>query len=143
MAFEDIISGPGLLNVHRALCAGGNSLRSGEALATPRCAQYDSPAAVASGAREGDSTCQEALGLLFDSLAVLAGDLALYLLPGGIYLLGGVVRRNLDLFPREGFLETFLDKEPHYDLLADTPLFVISSDREVGVEGAALRALSL
>lgn len=143
VSFEDVISGPGLVNLYTALLQtqyGGRATALSEAISrSPRAA----PGAVADAARDGDAVAQIALGLFFDALAVLASDLALQKVPAGVYIAGGIIPRNLSSFLRSGFRDTFDSKAPHESLMRSTPVFVITTDKELGVEGAAVKALSL
>lgn len=140
VSYEDVVSGPGLMRLYAAIC----HLRrprgtSGDGRPCGGVA-VDMPPAVASGARRGDPFCQKAVDLFFDSLAVLASDLALQDVPGGVYITGTMVRKNADLFSAVRFREVFETKAPHEAMLKSTPIYLISTEREVGVEGAALRA---
>lgn len=140
VSFEDVVSGRGLVNVYRALrqsaefAALGNVLENGPP---------DAPAAISEGAKSGNRACIEALRIFYENLAVFAGDLALHSVPGGVYIAGGIVTKNLEAFFASGFRQTFENKQPQEAMLKSTPVFIICTEKELGVEGAALKASSV
>ncbi|HEV2122082.1 MAG TPA: ROK family protein [Chloroflexota bacterium] len=143
VSFEEIVSGRGLINVYNALCGAESLPRSGLVEGTISQDPAQAASAISAAARSGDPTCQQAFRIFFDGLAVLAGDLALQGVPGGVFIVGNIVRRNLDMFSSDRFLEVFDRKDPHEEMLRSTPVFIVSSPRELGVEGAAIRAMAL
>lgn len=141
VSYEDVVSGPGLLRLHAAV----RHIREGCRPTGDSCGgggAVNLPEAVAAGARRREPICQEAVGIFVESLAVLASDLALQDVPGGVYITGAMVRKNEDLFLGSRFREVFDAKAPHEQMLKSTPVYLVCTDREVGVEGAALRALA-
>lgn len=95
---ERVLSGAGLVELYR-WCAGEAEL----AIA---------PHEVSERALQGtDAHARAALGLFFDLLGTVAGNLALTLgARGGIYLTGGILPRMPQALAGSGFRERFLDK---------------------------------
>lgn len=113
---ERVLSGPGLLAVHRVL--------AGKAAA-------DSPSEVTRRAGAGDRHAIEALDLFFRFLGTVSGDVALTLgARGGVYLGGGILpamRGQLvaseftTRFTDKGRFAQYLDKVPIQLIMAETP----------------------
>lgn len=98
---ERALSGPGLVNLHDALCELAG-------LAPP----LRTPAGITEAALAGsDTLCEEALALFCGFLGNVAGNLALTLgARGGVYIGGGIVARLGDWFDRSAFRARFEDK---------------------------------
>jgi glucokinase len=105
---ETVISGPGLVRLHRAL-----DMLKGN---TPR---ELSPAEITRGGLAGDDLLSvEALTLFAVYFGRYAGDLALiFLAQGGVYLAGGISLRLASFLKTSGFRDAFLDKPPHATLM--------------------------
>lgn len=114
---ERVISGPGLVNLHEALCA--LSGRDPQAL---------SPAAITAAAlSDGDPLCVEAVALFCAMLGTVAGNLALTLgARGGIYIAGGIVPQLGDFLARSAFRERFVGKGRLRSYLDPIPTCVIT-----------------
>lgn len=137
VSFEDLLSGRGLANIYRALVA----LTASQEIPVDVDSARDPAATISLGAQRGNLLCNRALDIFFEVLGVFAGDLALHNVPGGIYLAGGALTNNIEAFLRSGFRRTFLKKSPHEAMVAATPVFVINTRRELGVEGAYRKSL--
>jgi glucokinase len=113
---ERALSGPGLVNLHDALC-------ELEGVAPPSL----TPAEVAEAALAGrDGRCEEALELFCSFLGNVAGNLALTLgARGGVYIGGGIVPRLGERFERSVFRQRFEDKGRFRAYLADIPTWVV------------------
>jgi len=119
---ERVISGPGLLALHRVL--------AGDAAA-------DTPLAVTRRAGEGEPQAQEALELFFRFLGTVCGDVALTLgARGGVYLGGGILPAMKDKLLASGFAERFVDKGRFAEYLDGVPIKLIVA------ETPALRGLA-
>lgn len=127
VATEHLISGPGLLNVYRALCR----IRG-------RSASLETPAAVSGAAVEGsDATAREALSVFCGALGSLAGNLVLaHGAPGGVSLAGGILPKFRAFLLASDFRERFLDKGVMRGLLERVPVRLIEHG-QLGVLGAA------
>ena len=113
---ERLASGPGLVNLYRALA----EIR-GEAAAVLR------PDEVADrGASGSDPVCAEAVRRFSAALGSAAGDLALTLgARGGVYIGGGVVPRLASAFDVGLFRERFVAKGRLRPYLEPIPVFLI------------------
>jgi glucokinase len=124
---ERILSGPGLVNLYRALCT----------LADKPAADL-SPAEIVDGA-ENDSEGEEALAVRMFSgwLGLAAGDLVLSLgARGGVYLGGGVVPKMAHVFDRDYFVERFLDKGRLRNYVEPVPVHLLLNT-QIALVGAA------
>jgi glucokinase len=126
---EHVLSGSGLVRLHRALCA----ISGGEV-------RFESPDAITGAAQAGDA---EALGLadLFARIfGSVAGDVALVFgARGGVFVAGGVSRRILSITGETAFRSAFEAKGEFHGYVAKIPTNLIQYP-EPGLLGAA-RAL--
>jgi glucokinase len=117
---ERILSGPGLANLHEALCmlAGGEP----EPLDPEEIARR--------GLANTDPLCRETLDLFCAFFGGVAGNLALTLgAVGGVYIGGGVIPRWGSFFANSLFRERFAAKGRYADYLSPIPAFVIHAKR--------------
>ena len=114
---ERVLSGPGLVNLHAALCRlDGVAPDSG---LTPRDI-------AAAGVERRSARCRETLRLAAAMLGTFAGDLALTLgARGGVYVAGGMVPRHVQAFAASGFRRRFEDKGRFSAYLAAIPTWVV------------------
>jgi glucokinase len=114
---EEILSGRGLLNIYRAVCAADGVEPS-----------LDSPPEVTEEGLAGkDKQAAETLTLFVSYLGRLAGDLALiFMARGGVFLGGGISPRILSELKKPGFRDEFEDKAPHKELMRSIPTFVVT-----------------
>lgn len=127
LAYERIVSGPGLLTLYAALCA----LR-GEAprLATPE-------AVTGAAATCSDPQAMEAVEIFCAALGSFAGSLAMtFMALGGVYLAGGFLYSLFALLERSAFEERFLHGRSARAFLSRVPVWVTEHGRK-GVLGAA------
>ncbi len=128
---ERALSGPGLENLHLALCEvdGLPAEKISAADITERAVQ------------DPQGTSARTLTLFFSLLGTVAGNLALSLgARGGVYIGGGIVARLGDAIEKSPFHERFLDKGRYRDYLSDIPVWVIQAVTSPALRGA-LRAL--
>jgi glucokinase len=127
VSYERFLSGPGLVNLVRAL-------REIDGVASNDI----HPASVTQAALSGrDPLCVEALELFCAILGSYAGDLALTLgASGGVFVGGGIVPKLGDFFYSSQFRSRFESKGRVSDELLDVPTFVIT-DPYPGLRGAA------
>jgi glucokinase len=124
---ERAVSGQGLLNICQLLCA-----------ADQVQAQPSDPAQVVQWARAGQPQALEAVTLLCDFMATVAGNLALTLgAKGGVYIGGGVVPKLGDLFDPERFRQRFAAKGRYEDFLNAIPMWLITAEQSPALQGAA------
>lgn len=127
VAYERIVSGPGLLTLYAALCA----LR-GE---TPRLATPE--AVTAAAATCSDMQAVEAVEIFCATLGSFVGSLAMaFMTVGRVYLAGGFLYSMFALLERSTFEERFLHGRSVRALLSRVPVWVTEHGRH-GVLGAA------
>ena len=135
---EDILSGPGLVNVHRLTHASQScpALRSLPADAWP--------AAISTAGLSGAcAACIEALDLFVTVYGAETGNLALRgVATAGVYVGGGIAPNILPALQDGRFLDAFRAKGPMTDLMAAMPVNVIINPA-AGLLGAAVRAQEL
>lgn len=129
---ERLISGPGLVNLHEAVCAI-------EGVA----AEHDTPAAITASANDTpDSICARTVERFCALLGSFAGDIVLaHGAWDGLYLAGGITPRLLPWIERGSFRQRFEAKGRFRELLHSIPTRVITH-AHVGLLGAATRGLN-
>jgi len=127
VAFEHIVSGPGLLTIYETLCTLHEDTPT---LATPEAV---TKAAVA----RGDARAVEAVEIFCASLGSFTGNLAMaFMATGGVYLAGGFLSSIFELLKHSAFEERFLHGRSARALLSQVPVWVTEHGRH-GVQGAA------
>lgn len=128
---ERALSGPGIENLHHALCE-----IAGDAPQGLTAAQITERAMARSDAR-----CVEVMDLFFSLLGTVSGNLALSLGSlGGLYIGGGIVPRLGDEIDRSRFRQSFESKGRFRRYLEQIPTFVVQAKISPALIGAA-RAL--
>ena len=124
---ERVLSGSGLVNLHRA--HGERARETVEALA---------PADIVARALDGsDSRCIETVERFLGFLGSFAGNLALTLgAQGGVYIGGGIVPRLGDRIATSCFRERFESKGRFRSYLARVPTWVITTPDDAALRGA-------
>jgi glucokinase len=132
---EHVVSGPGLVNVFRAIHGGG-----------PCGAGIDeesrgAPAAITSAALDGRCrACVETLATFLEAYGAEAGNLALRTVAtAGLFVGGGIAPQILPALADGTFMDAFRDKAPLDDLMTRIPVKVILH-AEAGLLGAAVYA---
>ena len=135
---EHVLSGPGLLNVHRFTHEGR------ECPAVRGLHEIDAPAGVSLAALEGRCpACVEALSLFVEAYGAEAGNLALRgVASSGVFVGGGIAPQILPALQDGRFIEAFRAKGPMSGLAASFPVHVIVMP-EAGLIGAAVAAQEL
>lgn len=129
-SWEDVLSGPGLVNLARFLHA-----ERGEA-PPPWIDAPDAPARVA-------AEDPEAVAWFCELYGAEAGNMALRVLAlGGVYLCGGIAPRLLPQLRGEGFRRRFLAKGKLGAAIRDVPVTVVTHPG-LGLLGAAAEGLRL
>ncbi len=135
LAWEHVLSGPGLVRIYRWLC---------RQLDQAPCALDtgdDDAAAISAAAHSGkDRAAQQALDGFARLYGSAAGNLALTALArGGVYIAGGIAPKLLDSARRAHFLDAFLAKDRMQAVLCTMPVRMVTRPG-VGLLGAALHA---
>jgi glucokinase len=134
---EGVLSGRGLVNIHRAThdgaCRGGTDLES-----------PDAPAAITAAALERRCDgCVEALEMFVDAYGAEAGNHALRVVStGGLFVGGGIAPKILPALTDGRFMRAFRAKAPFESLLSAMPVKVVLN-AEAALLGAAVFAASL
>ena len=123
---ERVLSGPGLVNLYRAIVKGDQ--RQPETL---------EPKDITERALAGSCTdCRRALSLFCVIMGRFGGNLALSLGTfGGVYIAGGIVPRFMAFFQASGFRAAFEDKGRFKDYAREIPVFMITHSQP-GLLGA-------
>ena len=135
---EHVLSGPGILNLHRLTHAGH------ACAAVPDIGAAEAPALVTKAALAGTcASCAEALDLFVEAYGAEAGNLAVRgVATGGIYVGGGIAPKILPALQDGRFMRAFLAKTPMDALVARIPVRVILNP-DAGLLGAAVAAAEL
>jgi glucokinase len=130
-AVEEVISGPGLANIHRAL-------HGAKCDAVIDFDRPDAPEMISTSALAGQCKfCVEALDVFVEAYGAEAGNLALRTVStGGVYIGGGIAPKILPALQAGRFLPAFLAKDPFTSMLGAMPVKVILN-AEAGLLGAA------
>jgi len=133
---EHVISGRGLINIHRVAHADGCA--AGIDVSDPAA-----PAAITSAALECRCAgCIETLDLFVDAYGAEAGNLALRsVATGGVFIGGGIAPKILPALTTGAFIRAFCAKPPLDAMLRAMPVKVILNE-EAGLLGAAVFANS-
>ncbi len=130
---ERLVSGPGVENIYWAL-----SKIRGE-----KNAQLSAAEIFSSATKSGDSAAAETVQLFFEILGQVAGNLALSLgAADGVYIAGGIVKRNLELMVNSRFRTGFERKGRHRSLMENIPTQVIIHPQS-GLLGASYCAIEV
>lgn len=136
---EQVLSGPGLVNVHRLTHRGGRCDML-EGIDDVRDAPARITAAGMTGRCQG---CVEALRMFVSAYGAEAGNLALRgLTTSGLYVGGGIAPKILPAIRSGAFMESFVAKEPMRELLMKVPVKVIVNE-DAGLLGAAVHAAAM
>ena len=126
VATEQLVSGPGLVNLYRSLC-----VLDGE---TP---SFEQPAAISQAAREGDELAREAVRMFCALLGSVIGDLCLFSGATSVFVAGGILPQLHDFVPASDFHARMTDKGTLMrPMLERIPVRLIEDDL-FGVIGAA------
>jgi glucokinase len=133
-----VLSGPGLVNLHR-FTHGEKACAAVREITPEGWAAAISDAAMASRC----PACVEALSMFVSAYGAEAGNLALRgVATAGVYVGGGIAPKILPAMRDGGFMEAFRDKGLMADLAATMPVMVILNP-EAALIGAAVAAQEL
>jgi glucokinase len=131
---EHVISGRGLVNLHRAT-------HRSPCVANIDLQDPDAPALISAAAlaRRCDS-CVETLDMFVEAYGAEAGNMALRAVAtGGVFIGGGIAPKILPALTTGAFIRAFREKPPLDAMLAAMPVKVILN-AEAGLLGAAVYA---
>jgi glucokinase len=135
---EHVLSGPGLVNLHRF------SHRGGECALVADLTDPNAPARISQAALGGRCQgCSDALQMFVAIYGAESGNLALRsMATSGVFVGGGIAPKILPALRSGIFLEAFRAKPPLSELLSRTPVSVIMNS-EAGLLGAAVYAMNM
>lgn len=138
VSVERVLSGPGLVEIYRFLCATG---RGGESAALAALPNEELAGAISRLAlTDGHETCARAVDLLVRIYGAEAGNLALkFKATRGVFVGGGIAPKLLPKLRTPAFLAAFLDKGRMRALLEPVPVRVLLNE-DAALLGAALCA---
>lgn len=122
---EQLVSGPGLVNLYAALCA-----------IEARAAVLQAPAAISEAARAGDSVARDAVLTFCALLGSVIGDLAVIASAKAVFVAGGILPQIADFLAASDFHARLVDKGAMRAVLERVPVRLIENER-LGVIGAA------
>ncbi len=127
VSVESVLSGPGLANLYRALAqVEGIKQESLQAAEISQQAKSDN-----------QSLSYRTLKLFCKWLGQSTGDLAIALgARGGVYLCGGILKKNTDFFLQSEFINGFLDKGLMHEYLSQMPIQLVT-ENDSALLGAA------
>jgi glucokinase len=134
---EHVVSGPGLVNIHRvthpAPCAAAVDL-----------ADDGAPAQITKAALERKCAgCADALEMFVEAYGAEAGNLALGMVAtGGVFIGGGIAPKIRPALETGTFLRAFAAKAPFESMLKQIPVRIILN-KESGLLGAAVYGAEL
>jgi glucokinase len=133
--YERVLSGPGLVNIHRFTHPDGCPACDGEADPARK------PSLVSQTALSGACAgCVRALRLFVSIYGAEAGNLALRsVATAGVFLGGGIAPKILPALQGGRFMDAFRAKAPMEEFVSHVPVSVILNDR-AGLLGAAVHA---
>lgn len=127
---ERLLSGPGLMNIHEALC----EIHDRE---NPGLSASDIAYA---GTRGNYEICVQSMDLYFEVLGQVAGDVALTLgATDGIFIGGGITQRYPQNLKKSKFRCGFESKGRHSHFMKDIPTWLIKR-KNPGLRGASVYA---
>ncbi|MFT5572561.1 MAG: glucokinase [Cryomorphaceae bacterium] len=130
---ERLLSGPGLVNIHEALCEIHGQENPGLIAAD---------IAVA-GISKSDPICEQTFDLFFEVLGQVAGDISLAMgAKDGVFIGGGICQRYPKQLAQSRFRKGFENKGRHRHLMLDTPTWLITH-KNPGLLGASVYAQSV
>lgn len=133
--YERVLSGPGLVNVHRYMHPNGCPV------CDPSVDPAHGPSMISRSALEGRcDRCVQTLRLFVSVYGAEAGNLALRsVAAAGVYVGGGIAPKILPALQEGGFMDAFRDKAPMAEFVDVVPVAVILNDR-AALLGAAVHA---
>jgi glucokinase len=131
---ESVVSGRGVLNIHRVL-------HDGPCPIVTDLDRPDAPAAVtASALNHACPRCVDTLDMFVDAYGAEAGNLALRTVStAGLFVGGGIAPKILPALTDGRFMRAFRNKSPYESLLSAMPVQVILNT-EIALIGAAVFA---
>ncbi|MCZ6889686.1 MAG: glucokinase [Gammaproteobacteria bacterium] len=133
VSWEDVVSGPGLERLYRAVCQVWGS----------KPVQRGAPVIAELGMSMTDPVCHQTLGMFCAILGSAAGSLALTsCATGGVYIGGGIVPQILEFLIDSAFRRRFDERGSMSAYVRSIPIYAVL-DADTGLKGAARYAWGL
>ena len=137
---EHVVSGPGLVNLHRVMHRGPCRAAGAHAHAKP---EVDAATITASAQARRCQGCIDTLAVFVEAFGAEAGNVAVRTLStGGLFIGGGIPPQILPSLSDGRFLRALVDKGPMREWLIRMPVQVILN-HEAGLLGAAVFAAGM
>ncbi|MDQ7019762.1 MAG: glucokinase [Robiginitomaculum sp.] len=127
--FEHLLSGRGLVNIHRALCVLADKPRVSLRPSDITAAAYGDDYPIA---KKAVNVFCAVLGSFAGNVAVTTGA------RGGVILAGGILPKIADVFLKSDFNARFETKGPHENYLANVPVYLLTSEATALIGAAHL-----
>ncbi|MDO7901902.1 glucokinase [Pseudomonas sp. K1(2024)] len=115
---ETVLSGGGLVRLYQAICALDGAV-----------AQHKTPAQITEAALGGEPRALAVIEQFSRFLGRVAGNNVLTLgARGGVYIVGGVIPRFVELFLRSGFATSFADKGCMSGYFPGVPVWLVTAE---------------
>ncbi len=115
---ETVLSGGGLLRLYHTICALDGHVPN-----------LNSPAEITTAALAGEPVAKDVIEQFCRFLGRVAGNNVLTVGGrGGVYIVGGVIPRFLELFLQSGFAESFADKGCMSEYFKGIPVWVVTAE---------------
>lgn len=129
VSFERLLSGPGLVLIHRALAE----------LHGVAPSKLDAPSITQAALDGSDALCSETVEVFCALLGTAAGNLAVTLgARGGVFVGGGIVPRLGPLFEASPFRHRFEERGRFSEYVAAIPTYVITAERATFTGASAI-----
>lgn len=130
---EKLLSGPGIVNLHEALCK-IHGQKNTELIAED---------IMIAGINKTEPLCEQTVDLFFEILGQVAGDIALaFGATEGIFIGGGICQRYPQQLDQSRFREAFENKGIHSPSMKNIPTRLITH-KNAGLLGASVYAQSI
>lgn len=138
VSWERVVSGMGIMNIYQFLREVKEMVEPPELAAKMK--EMD-PAAAVSAHASDYPICSETMALFFSLLAAESANMALkFKATGGVFIGGGIIRKNLHHLNRTSFMKDFCSSGRLNQLLMEIPITIILNDK-TALLGAAYYAI--
>jgi len=140
VSYEELLSGRGIEAIHSYLIQNHPEYNSPY---VNEIQNSSDKAASISAFRTKDTLCQKTFQFFTQFFARCAKNFVLDTLAlGGLYLGGGIVLKNPDIFQSSQFIEEFENAHHRQEILKQIPIYLIVNDK-ISLYGACLAAINI
>jgi glucokinase len=135
--YEEILSGRGIENIYYFLKKSEKEISN----FSSEIENADDIAEKISKLKNKDETCKKVFDLFSKFYGRCAKNYVLDTLAiGGLFIAGGIARKNKEIFKSNYFLEEFFNGYEGTNVLRETPIYVIT-DKNIGIKGTFFVAM--